>query len=827
MSESQHVSLRVLAGLGIGLGVVGYFAAFRDVESDDMKELRRREETQLLEALDSALEAAKEKSWPSVETLAGNLHRAMRVGLTRRDSDTVERACRLLEDAAEHRLQRDAATVSAETAPSSELVARLQDSLEVAHSLKHIYPRYPLTSYVLCWSRPTVIVNPVLLQSAAVVLADAASSRQRDGMSEIFRLARRAMPGYLVAVVLGFVHTQVDQQVMAMLPDLINYADEGEKSLDQQVLHIVYTYCVSRACDIVSQSINRMVTLSFHTSLYTRLMQCCLGQDMAFFDRQPDRLADRIEEDIQQAKQCLFDAPIDTICSITQVVGATRSIYLASPRLFLPCLLPLPFAFAIGSVLFVMLNDEEQEMSVTMMDPLRRIQTVRAHVMEVDEGRKLEICSEERKRKHNRSKFFSSITTTLLTSVVGAQILGMYYYGCKMYRAGSLKASDLQSLTVSAITVLAAVPQLINSVVTGSDLMQPLRRLAVILDTQADIEPRNIQFRTIAAAGDEDDAAVAVTDDDAPTSIEFEDVFFRYPVRGDSQKAVRPDGADAVAEDGAAAAPGDKPPADCVLKGVSFKACGGQTVAIVGGVGSGKSTIIKLVERLYDATAGRVLVNGKPITEHNVHGLRSQMALVAQDSVLIGATIKEALAYGLRSDPTDDEVKAACESTGAWSFIEELKDGLHSRINCLGGVTLSGGQKQSLCVTRAVMRRPSIMLLDEATSSLDSVSEAMVQAGIDTVLDEKKARRITLCVAHRLQTIINSDAIVVLHEGRVVEVGTHDTLMQIPLEVNPASLQLTSGFYKRLYETQMRVSDLASPAAAPAGETAAAEAAEE
>lgn len=227
--------------------------------------------------------------------------------------------------------------------------------------------------------------------------------------------------------------------------------------------------------------------------------------------------------------------------------------------------------------------------------------------------------------------------------------------------------------------------------------------------------------------------------------IEFKNVDFYYPTRPDFP----------------------------VLRGVSFKASKGQTVALVGPSGSGKTTIAALVLRFYDPVNGHIIIDGKDSREYSLTGLRDQMALVPQDVILFAGTIRENIVYG-RPNATDAEIVEAARKANALEFIESFPDKFDTRVG-ERGVQLSGGQRQRIAIARAVLKNPSILILDEATSSLDSESEHLVQEALDKLMEG----RTSIVIAHRLSTIRNADQIIVLEKGKVKETGTHNELINI------------------------------------------------
>ena len=231
--------------------------------------------------------------------------------------------------------------------------------------------------------------------------------------------------------------------------------------------------------------------------------------------------------------------------------------------------------------------------------------------------------------------------------------------------------------------------------------------------------------------------------------IEIKDVVFAYPTAADH----------------------------LVCNGYTLSIKAGQTVALSGVSGSGKSTIIQLIERFYDPSSGSITLDGTDIKTLNVKWLRSQLGLVSQEPVLFQGTVAENIRYG-KPEATQKDIEEAARNANAHAFItSELADGYTTDVGMRGG-KLSGGQKQRVAIARALVRQPSVLLLDEATSALDNESERIVQAALDEIMTKQK--RTTIVIAHRLSTIRNADKIAVLKEGKVAEQGTHEELLANP-----------------------------------------------
>jgi subfamily B ATP-binding cassette protein MsbA len=225
---------------------------------------------------------------------------------------------------------------------------------------------------------------------------------------------------------------------------------------------------------------------------------------------------------------------------------------------------------------------------------------------------------------------------------------------------------------------------------------------------------------------------------------------------------------------------------DYILRNIDLKIDKGKIIAIVGPSGAGKSTLVDLIPRFYDLTGGNLLIDGVNVREINIVSLRKLMGIVTQETILFNDTIRKNIAYG-ENDIPEEQIIEASKSANAHKFIEKIRDGYDTIIGDRG-IKLSGGERQRLSIARALLKNPPILILDEATSSLDTESEILVQQAIERLMEG----RTSIVIAHRLSTIQNADMIVVLDKGRIVETGTHQQLLH------------TSGLYKRLYDMQFR-----------------------
>ncbi|OMO80554.1 hypothetical protein CCACVL1_12897, partial [Corchorus capsularis] len=306
-----------------------------------------------------------------------------------------------------------------------------------------------------------------------------------------------------------------------------------------------------------------------------------------------------------------------------------------------------------------------------------------------------------------------------------------YWYGGRLLIKGLITSEHLfQAFLVLVFTayVIAEAGSMTNDLSKGS---AAVRSVFAILDRRSEIDPENQWGLEIKKA--------------IKGKIELRNVFFAYPTRPDQM----------------------------IFKGLNLRIDAGRTVALVGQSGSGKSTIIGLIERFYDPMKGSVSIDGQDVKNYNLRMLRTHIALVSQEPTLFAGTIRENIAYG-KENAKESEIRKASKLANAHEFISGMKDGYDT--NCgERGVQLSGGQKQRIALARAILKNPTILLLDEATSALDSVSESLVQEALEKMM----VGRTCVIVAHRLSTIQKADTIAVIKNGKVAEQGSHNELISL------------------------------------------------
>lgn len=354
----------------------------------------------------------------------------------------------------------------------------------------------------------------------------------------------------------------------------------------------------------------------------------------------------------------------------------------------------------------------------------------------------------ERFAEESREKYSASMKRARLTSYLFPLIeiisafgmVAVFWFGFWQVINGSLSIGYFIGFTGMVGMIYKPVKTLGTFNVSFQQALASAERIFEMLDVETEIH----------------DAPDAVAISRIKGDVEFRDVSFAYD--------------------------GRKP----VLDHINLKVGAGESIALVGHSGVGKTTMVNLLTRFYDVTGGEITVDGHPISKITLKSLRQQVGLVPQETVIFGGTVRENVAYG-RFDATDDEIIQAAKSANAHEFIIKLPDGYDTSIGERGS-QLSGGQRQRLAIARALLKDPHILILDEATSSLDTESEALVQEALANLMKN----RTTFVIAHRLSTVVNADRIIVLNDGAIAESGTHSQLLA------------QNGLYRKLCDAQFQ-----------------------
>lgn len=471
-------------------------------------------------------------------------------------------------------------------------------------------------------------------------------------------------------------------------------------------------------------------------NLRNDLYQHLISLPMTFFNKKRvGELNSRMTADITQIQSTLTTTIAEFLRQFILIIGGLILLTYISFKLTLMMLsiVPVLAIFAVFFGRFIRkLSKEAQDRvadSTTIIEEtLQGISIVKSFTNEVFETLRFKKSVNEIVQVAIKGGIYRGVFAAFIIFCIFGAIVAVVWMGVRLSIEGSITIGELISFVLYSVFVGASIGGI-------AELYAQIQRAIGGVERLMDIMEEHKELATLKTTPK---SARGISG-----SVRFNAVEFSYPGRKDLS----------------------------VLRGVSFDAAQGETVAIVGPSGAGKTTITSLILRFYNIDGGEILIDDKPIGDYDLNELRSQMAIVPQDVILFGGTIRENIAYG-NTEASFEEIQAAARKANAEEFIDSFPEGYDTIVG-ERGIQLSGGQRQRIAIARAVLKDPAILILDEATSSLDSESERLVQGA----LDELMKGRTSFVVAHRLSTIKNADKILVVDQGKIVESGTHQELL--------------------------------------------------
>ncbi len=493
-----------------------------------------------------------------------------------------------------------------------------------------------------------------------------------------------------------------------------------------------------------------------------------------FLRRKTGEITSRLTSDVSTVQSLVSNALAQFVNQSVTLVGGAVALLFVNARLTAVMLAVVP-PVIIGAAIFSrrlrrLSRDFQDRVADANADAEEAIANVRIVQSFVGEGVERQRYDQGIDRAWDAAKRRVRVRAAFIPSVILAMFTGItmvLWYGGREVLAGRLAPGDLIAFLLLTLFVAGSVASFTGLFAQLQEGLGASRRIFDLLDERPDLP---VPERPTPLPAD-------------PRAVRFDSVWFRYDrVLDDEAAGDEVDAAtvhDGRPDDGEA----------WVLQDVDLALAPGEVVALVGPSGAGKSTLASLLPRFFDPQRGAVRLGGVDLREADPHEVRAHVGLVPQETQLFSGSVADNVRYG-RPDASDDELRAAADAAHASGFIGALPDGWDTRVG-ERGLRLSGGQRQRIAIARALLKDPAVLVLDEATSSLDSESEALIQDALDVLM----RGRTSLVIAHRLSTIVGADRIVVMDRGRVVQVGRHATLVT------------ADGLYRTLFETQFRRAD--------------------
>ena len=560
--------------------------------------------------------------------------------------------------------------------------------------------------------------------------------------------------GYRVVIVLGILCSAGEAVLELMLPKVMsNIVDVGIQNADRAYIlsagiKMVVMALAALALGVGAAALASRAGMGFGANL--RAAEYRQVQKFSFANIEhfsTASLITRLTNDVNSLQMTLMmgmrmlvRAPVMLVTAL--VMALTISTRLSQVFLVVIPLLLLAVLMVIHRVgpFFTSLQKATDDLNLVVQEDLNAIRVVKSFVREDVEKEKFRVRNEKLRSMAERAFGFVVMFMPVIFLLMGGTTVAVLWIGGNYVYEGSLLSGDLiafftyvSEILMSLMMVSMVLMMLTRSIACG-------KRVLAVLNEQPQI------------TNDTADRQLQVEDG----SIRFDHVSFRYNPDSEAWN----------------------------LEDIDLSIPSGATVGILGGTGSAKSTLVSLIPRLYEATEGRVLVGGRDVKEYTMEHLRDACAMVLQKNTLFSGTIRENLRWG-DSKATDQEIEEACRIACASEFIEKMPNGYDTYIE-QGGTNVSGGQKQRLCIARAILRRPKVLILDDSTSAVDTATDAAIRQGLRSTLPGTTK----LIIAQRISSVQDADMIVVLDDGKISGVGTHEELMK------------TNQIYREVYQSQ-------------------------
>lgn len=447
-------------------------------------------------------------------------------------------------------------------------------------------------------------------------------------------------------------------------------------------------------------------------------------------------LVTRLTNDVQQVQQVMMMGLRLALRAPGMLIGALIMAFIMNAQLAVIILIVIPILTAVIALIlktayprFTAMQKKLDKLNSGIQEALTNVRVIKSFVREDFEKDKFRKDNENLQKSSLDAMKIVIMTMPVMMLAMNITTLAVVWYGGNIIIAGNMQVGDLTAFTTYIVQILMSLMMLSMVFLQSSRAMASVKRINEVMDTEIDLT-------------DEDAARkdLKVTEG----RVEFRNVGFSY----------------------------HKDSGEMVLEQISFTTEPGQIIGIIGSTGSGKTSLVQLIPRLYDAVCGEVLVDGVNVKDYSLHNLREGVGMVLQKNVMFSGTIEENLRWG-NEDASMEEVRAIADAAQADSFVSAFPQGYQTDMG-QGGVNVSGGQKQRLCIARALLKKPKILILDDSTSAVDTATEAKIRECFRTTLKDTTK----FIIAQRIGSVEEADKILVMDEGRIIGMGTHEELLE-------------------------------------------------
>lgn len=559
-------------------------------------------------------------------------------------------------------------------------------------------------------------------------------------MKRYWKYAKPYLPAFIIGPILMIVEVIGEVVMPLLLSNIIDNGVVGRRGIPY-IITTGITMVLTAMCMMAGGVGGAYFAIKASTGFANDLRKDLFNQIQKFSFKNIDQyntgsLITRLTNDITQIQNMIQMMLRLALRAPGMLIGALIMAFVLNPKLALVilCVIPL-LSLAIYLIMkvafprFTTMQKKLDALNTTTQENLTNIRVVKSFVREKFEEKKFKIANTDLKESTLSALKAVIFTMPVMTLAMNITTIEVVWYGGNQIIVGEMTSGVLTAFVNYVVQILMSLMMVSFIILNGSRALASAKRINEVLNTEIDLTDEKALHKDLTVQRGK---------------IEFRGVNFKY--YKDSEK--------------------------WVLENINFVINPGETIGIIGPTGCGKSSLVQLIPRLYDVDSGEVLVDDVNVKDYSLKNLRDGVGIVFQKNVLFSGTIKENLKWG-NEDASDEEVAQYAEIAQAHGFITSFADGYDTELG-QGGVNVSGGQKQRLCIARALLKKPKILILDDSTSAVDTATEAKIRESFNNVL--KGTTKII--IAQRISSVINADKIIVLDDGKIAGIGTHDELMK-------------------------------------------------